>query len=618
MNCRIAAFSAVGATLNILCLGFADAQITETKVLASDGRARDYFGLSVSISRDRALVGSYGDDNSRGLGAGSAHIFHFDGTQWVLQTKRIPDDGARDDHFGYSVSLSEENALIGAYTNDDRGEDAGAAYIFHGADQTKLHASDGAAADYFGKSVSISGDYALVGAIRDDDNGEDAGSAYIFHFDGSNWVEQTKLLASDGAGTDGFGWSVSISGNYALVGAPYDDNKGSSYIFHFDGSNWAEQSKLIASDGAARDLFGHSVSIFGDFALVGAYQDDENGASAGSAYIFRNNGAQWVEQAKLLASDGQPYDFFGYSVSLSGDYALVGAVVDQVNRADAGSAYIFHYNGSNWVEQTKLLASDGAIFDYFGCSVSISGDRALVGAALDDNDDGDEIDVGSAYIYEDLATSVSANVAVSIDSVYQNVPPQGATFPYDVTLTNNTADTLSIDFWTKLIRPDGSSVDPLLGPKTPVLGPHAVVDKSPIISVPGNRDPGEYLIIAYVGTYPGDIVETDTTGFTKLASGMAREQAVEATRLEGNHPNPFNPSTTIRYALSSDGSVSIRVYNMLGQEVATLVDGFQKAGEQSVTWHGTNNLGQTVASGLYIYRLQSGKSVLTKKMMFIR
>ena len=212
-----------------------------------------------------------------------------------------------------------------------------------------------------------------------------------------------------------------------------------------------------------------------------------------------------------------------------------------------------------------------------------------------------------------------ASVAVTIDSIYQTVPPQGATFPYNVTFTNNTADTLAIDFWTKLVRPDGSSVDPLLGPKTPVLGPHAVVDKSPVISVPGNRDPGEYLIIAFVGTYPGDIVETDTTGFTKLASGTAREQqSLEATRLEGNYPNPFNPSTTIRYTLSNDGSVSIRVYNMLGQEVATLVDGFQKAGEQSVVWHGTNNFGQAVASGLYIYRLQTGSTVMSQKMLFAK
>ncbi len=622
MSQRIAVLSRIVALLTIICLAPAGAQITETKLFVNGLHEFNWFGNSVSISGDHALIGTYGEDNSHGQSAGSAHIFHFDGSNWVLQTRRIASDGAPNDQFSYSVSISDENALIGAIGDDDNGEDAGSAYIFRGADirdETKLLASDGAAADYFGNSVAISGDYALVGAFRDDDNGEDAGSAYIFHFDGSNWVEQTKLLASDGAASDGFGWSLSLSGDYALIGAPYDDNTGSSYIFHFDGSNWVEQAKLIASDGTARDLFGHSVSLFGDFALVGAYQDDENGAFAGSAYIFHYNGSNWVEQAKLLASDAQPYDLFGYSVSLSGDYALVGAVVDQENRAGTGSAYVYHYDGLNWVEQTKLTASDGAFGDYFGCSVAISGDYALVGAVLHDDD---ETDVGSAYIYENFATIVPANVAISIDSTYQTVPPEGATFPYDVTFTNNTADTLAVDFWTKLVRPDGSSVDPLLGPKTPVLGPHAVVDKSPIMSVPANRDPGEYLLIAYLGTYPSDTLDTDTTGFTKLASGVAKDQGAApslfGTRLEGNYPNPFNPSTTIRYTLSHDASVSIRVYNMLGQEVATLVDGFQKAGEQSVVWNGVNNFGQSVASGLYIYRLQAGNTVLSHKMMFAK
>jgi len=90
------------------------------------------------------------------------------------------------------------------------------------------------------------------------------------------------------------------------------------------------------------------------------------------------------------------------------------------------------------------------------------------------------------------------------------------------------------------------------------------------------------------------------------------------TKIIGNYPNPFNPSTTIRYALSVDSPVSVRVYNMLGQEVATLVDGFQKAGEQSVVWHGVNNFGQSVASGLYIYRLQAGNTVMTQKMLFTK
>ncbi len=151
-------------------------------------------------------------------------------------------------------------------------------------------ASDGDAGDRFGYSVSISGDYAIVGAYLDNDNGSFSGSAYIFHRDGTSWSQQAKLTASDGVTNDVFGFSVSVNGDYAIVGAFIDDdngsNSGSAYIFKRDGTNWHEQFKLTASDAAASDHFGTSVSISGDYAIVGANWDDDNGTNSGSAYIF--------------------------------------------------------------------------------------------------------------------------------------------------------------------------------------------------------------------------------------------------------------------------------------------------------------------------------------------
>ena len=176
--------------------------------------------------------------------------------------------------------------------------------------ETKLTASDGAGADYYGCSVSISGDYAIVGAHRDDDNGSDSGSAYIYHYTGTSWIEQQKLTASDGAAHDLFGSSVSISGGYAVIGAQCDDDNGSAsgsaYIYHFNGTSWIEQQKLTASDGAGADYFGRSVSISGDYALIGAIHDDDNGTNSGSAYIYHFTGTTWIEQQKLTASDGAP------------------------------------------------------------------------------------------------------------------------------------------------------------------------------------------------------------------------------------------------------------------------------------------------------------------------
>jgi hypothetical protein len=190
-----------------------------------------------------------------------------------------------------------------------------------------------------------------VGTSWDDDNGADSGSAYVFRWDGSSWVEEQKLLASDSTEHDYFGDSVSISGDVALVGAlDYDDFSGSAYVFRWDGVGWVEEQKLLASDGTALDHFGGSVSISEDAALVGAYGDYHNGvAYSGSAYVFRWDGSSWVEEQKLLTSDGATYDFikgsygnhFGGSVSISGDVALVGATFDDDNGAYSGSAYVF-------------------------------------------------------------------------------------------------------------------------------------------------------------------------------------------------------------------------------------------------------------------------------------
>jgi len=212
-------------------------------------------------------------------------------------------------------------------------------------EQDKLLASDGATGDYFGVSVSIDGDYAIIGAHRDDDNGEDSGSAYIFTRSGTTWNQQDKLIPSDGAAEDLFGNSVSIDGDYAIIGAFWDDDNGdlsgSAYIFTRDGTTWIEQDKLIPSDGAAGDRFGCSVSIDGDYAIIGAWFDD-NGEDHGSAYIFTRDGGTWIEQDKLIPSDGA--DRFGCSVSIDGDYAIIGAHYDDDYGYWSGSAYIFVRN----------------------------------------------------------------------------------------------------------------------------------------------------------------------------------------------------------------------------------------------------------------------------------
>lgn len=403
----------------------------DQKLSASDGAAGDWFGYSVSLSSDGtgALIGDFVSNG------GSAYIYRRDAVSgvWSEDEKLLALDGVVGDAFGVSVSLSSDGsvALVGAGLDDDNGTDSGSAYVYTrdpvtGAwtEEAKLLASDGAADDLFGYSVSLSsdGESALIGAQRDDDNGLDSGSAYVFARDPVTaiWTEEAKLLAPDGAAEDLFAHSVSLSsdGTAALAGAYRDDDNGlesgSAYVFARDPGTglWTAEAKLLAPDGVANDTFGYSVSLSsnGSAALVGAPGDDGNGsgtgtvfAYAGAAYVYARNPATgaWAGEVKLVASDRAIDDQFGHSVSLSADgtAALAGAPYDDDNGLTSGSAYVFTRNSKGgWTEATKLIAGDGAASDQLGYSLSISSDGALaLSGAYGDDDNGAES--GSAYLF---------------------------------------------------------------------------------------------------------------------------------------------------------------------------------------------------------------------------
>jgi hypothetical protein len=279
------------------------------------------------------------------------------------------------DELGTSVAISGTTAIVGAHKNGDNGHHSGSAYlidIITGQESAKLLPSDGAALEFFGFSVAISGTTAIVGAYRDDDNGQWSGSAYLF--DIATGQEITKLLPSDGASLDFFGVSVAISGPTALVGAFRNGGTGAVYVF--DVNTGQEIAKLLANDGAAGDGFGIAVSISGTTAVVGASHDADNGSDSGSAYVFDiTTGTQLF---KLLPGDGGQNDIFGASVAISGTTAIVGAWSNDDLGTTSGSAYLFDTTSGQ--EIAKLLASDGGSGDAFGYSVGISGSTAIIGA----------------------------------------------------------------------------------------------------------------------------------------------------------------------------------------------------------------------------------------------
>jgi hypothetical protein len=314
----------------------------------------------------------------------------------------IASDGGANDHFGKVVAVSGEVAVVGS-TDDELGVSAGAAYIYRydGTDwveDTKLTASNGGPTDFFGDAVAVSGHVVLVGAWSTDEYPYDAGSAYVYRYDGSGWNEEVELVPSLHNAYDCFGRAVAVSGDVGVVGSPckelYRDcspgpcvggvSAGMAFIFRYTGNSWVEDAALLDLDLAAHDGFGAAVAVSGDVAVVGVPGDDDQAEDAGSAFVYRYNGSTWAEEARLRASDGVAEDRLGDSIAVWGDIVVIG-----VERRDpgglfaAGSAYVFRYDGTGWEEEAKLTASNPQAYDRFGASVAVSGGLVLVGGNHD-------------------------------------------------------------------------------------------------------------------------------------------------------------------------------------------------------------------------------------------
>lgn len=371
----------------------------------------------MSISGNYAIAGAPNKKAGANVNQGQAFIYTRAGNGWTLQATLTDPAGAPEDNFGSSVSMSGDYVIVGAPNKDVAAKtNQGAALIFYrnGSEwtyQATIVAGDGATGDGFGNSVSISGSYAVIGArFKDAEGSINKGQAYIFNRTGTAWSEQAVLTASDGAANDNFGQVVSISGNYALAGAPRKtvDGKtwaGQVYVFYrmpglpAQPVFWMLQAILAAEDAGSGDYFGYQAAISGNYLIVGALNKDvADMGNAGQAYIFGRTGLQWQQQAVLLANDGSGFDQFGSGVAIYGDYALVAANGKTAGaNQNQGKAYVFYHSGSSWVQQTTLLASDGKPDDFFG-SVSISGTDILVGVPFKET--GSETDAGKIYFFK--------------------------------------------------------------------------------------------------------------------------------------------------------------------------------------------------------------------------
>ncbi len=420
------------------------------KIVASDRKISQHFSKSVDISGNYAFVGAHREGtDEHGMDvlpkAGAAYIFEKQTNgNWLQIQKIVASDRNTEDNFGTSISVDGNIAVVGAYKRDTTIQgvfysQVGAAYVFEKDvsgewnEVQKLIASDMDSLNFFGKSVAISGNNMVIGAaFRDtsDFSGTvpQAGAAYFFERNNQGvWEQQQKVVASDFEAFSIFGWSVAISGNYAVIGAYKENenstglqpktNAGAAYIFERINGIWTQVDKLTASDRNNADWFGYNVAISGNTAVVGAYQEDNdvngdaNLSNAGAAYIFeRDVNGNWVEIQKIVASDRNTEDWFGYALDISNDYIVVGARQEDEDSLggntmpESGSAYVYHKNTiGNWQEVQKLTSSDRGGGDWFGFSVSIDDSNCLIGAFSDKEDEnGNNIlaEAGSVYVFE--------------------------------------------------------------------------------------------------------------------------------------------------------------------------------------------------------------------------
>ncbi len=423
--------------------GFVDGR---DAILAADvalyGGANKCLIWKAFAKRGLGKSASQGDPNNRFDGAEGFDVPAECDCPPLYQSKRVALDDEAGDIFGYDVSILGSLALVGAPNEDTGGSNAGAAYLyrrnFFGVWQQiqKIVAPDAAAGDQFGRAVEIGKTYLAITAPYTDDNGSNSGSVYIYRYVAGTYVFHQELKAWDGVANDNFGISISMTGDRLITGATGDDDNGSAsgsvYAFELNALGfWQKWDKFTASDGAASDAFGWDVDMYGDNLVIGAFGDDDNGPTSGSAYVFNRTSstAYYTEVDKLTASDGSDYDYFGRSVAIDRNNIIIGAF-QRIN-TDGGAAYIYTKTaGTNdWPETQKLVPDDNAAGDNFGWDVSLYNGRAVVGARGDDDGGSSS---GSAYVYDYFAGywcmthKINANDAAASDQ-----------FGFSVANTNN-------------------------------------------------------------------------------------------------------------------------------------------------------------------------------------
>lgn len=327
----------------------------QTKIRPADPAPGDNFGHCVAIDGDTILVGSYQSDLPNANETGAVYVFQRIQNSWMQTAKLVSSDPRPQLWFGYSVAIAGDTAVIGAPYESQSFQiyRSGSVYVFTRMNETwtqqaKLRANDAAADDRFGRAVGITGDTLVAGANLDDFAGlTNAGSVYVFEKSGSTWTQNSKLTASDAGNLDWYGRCLALEGDTLMVGASQHTTAagpgaGQAYVYSRRQGKWVETAKLAPPNSIDTIFFGEYVALSGNTAVVTSLFDGTNPTGPGAAFVFTRQGDNWTARARITAPSTTDDDYFGICAAVSNESAVVGAsLVDHSGQDNPGVAYFF-------------------------------------------------------------------------------------------------------------------------------------------------------------------------------------------------------------------------------------------------------------------------------------
>jgi len=595
------------------------------KLTDPNGAELDRFGSKVVLEGDWLFVTAYPDMPV--VDAGAVHVYKREGSDWTLQEILTHDEPHMSDAFGLSMAADGDYLLLGSPLMDADGRvNNGVIYVYkrdgdRWVRQTKLSHPGDESEDWFGLSMALRGDVALVGAPQEDEGNVNTGAAYLYQREGEDWTQKARFTPGAVEQNHRFGTSVALGEGVAFVGAAYltPGYTGTVYVYTEENGTWSLTDTLKPTNPDGVRSFGRSMTSDGNRLLVGDAIWEYNGLrNAGSVYVFEQENGIWTEQALLQAGDVDAGDYFGDNLAMWDRFIAVGARTIKAGDFQ-GVVYLFEHQSDTdtWQEVAFLAAADHGT-DNFGFSPALD-NGFLVTGAIGDREIADQ--AGAVFIYR------IENINPAPSSPQLLTPEDG----FRVTLLGDPDQPISAT-WTAATDPDGEAV-------------------TYAWQFSLTRDFGEPILTVEAGSATELTIEFGTLGGAMTDAGIfpvqtenvyhrvlasdGQSQTPSAVRymrvtrdaltnvedsetpvqfaLFGNYPNPFNPQTTIRYALPQAAPVRLAVYDVLGREVALLVDQQQPVGTHEVAFEASG-----LPGGIYYYRIEAGSHTATRSLVLMK